>query len=201
MRVLSLQSHVVHGYVGNKSATFPLQLLGFDVDAVNTVQFSNHSGYPAVRGERLQGEHLEQLIEGLAANGLLGGYTHVLTGYIGSGSFVRILAALVRRLRAVRPGLVYVCDPVLGDHDQAYVPAEVVELMRTELVPLADVLTPNQFELETLTGRKVASDADALAAIDALHAQSAAACVLLTSTDYDRERLSVIGSQRAGRGG
>jgi pyridoxine kinase len=78
-RVLSIQSHTVQGYVGNKSAVFPLQLLGFDVDPINSVQFSNHTGYPTFRGQVLNGSQLWDLIEGLAENDLLH-YTHLLTG-------------------------------------------------------------------------------------------------------------------------
>lgn len=79
-RVLSIQSHTVHGYVGNKSAVFPLQLLGFEVDPINSVQFSTHTGYPGWRGEVMQGQQLTELVEGLRSSGLLRGYSHMLTG-------------------------------------------------------------------------------------------------------------------------
>lgn len=89
-RVLSVQSHVVHGYVGNKSAVFPLQLLGFEVDAVNSVQFCCHTGYPKFGGQVLDGDALWSLVAGLEENGLVaGGYSHLLTGYIGSATFLR----------------------------------------------------------------------------------------------------------------
>ena len=115
-RVLSIQSHVVHGHVGNKSAVFPLQLLGFEVDPINSVQFSNHTGYSnGFRGQVLQGDQLWELVEGLDANELLS-YTHLLTGYIGSKSFLETVLRVLRRLREVNPDLIYVCDPVLGDN-------------------------------------------------------------------------------------
>ena len=157
-RVLSVQSHVVHGYVGNKSAVFPLQLLGFEVDSVNTVHFSNHTGYPSFKGTVMTGEELRSTMEGLEANGLVD-HTHLLTGYIGSES---VLAAVVEVLGAIRqknPRAVYVCDPVLGDHGRIYTKPELVEVYRQVVVPLANVLTPNQFELELLRGIHLAADA------------------------------------------
>ena len=168
--VLSVQSHVVHGYVGNKSAVFPLQLLGFEVDAVNSVQFCCHTGYPKFGGQVLGGEELWSLVAGLDANGLAASYSHLLTGYIGSATFLRTVIRLVGLLRE-RCGrdLVYVCDPVLGDHGKLYVPEELVAIYRAEVVPLATLLTPNQFECELLTGVNVASEADAVRACDALH--------------------------------
>ena len=116
LRVLSAQSTVVHGAVGNKSATFPLQLLGFDVDTLNTVALSNHTAYASTAGERLVSAQVEALLGGLRANGLLPLYTHVLTGYVPSAAVLRCLAGAVRELRAARPGVVFVCDPVLGDN-------------------------------------------------------------------------------------
>ena len=115
-RALTIQSHVVSGYVGNKCAVFPLQLHGFDVDPILSVQFSNHTGYGCWKGEVMTGEQLQSLVEGLEQNGLLEGYTHLLTGYIGSASMLRTVARLVRKLRTYNPNLVYVCDPVLGDN-------------------------------------------------------------------------------------
>lgn len=105
-RVLSIQSHVVSGYVGNKCAVFTLQLLGFDVDPINAVQFSNHGSYPTVRGSRTTRQQLTELIEGLKANDLLH-YSHLLTGYIGSADFLLEIAEVVRELRAREAGTVY----------------------------------------------------------------------------------------------
>lgn len=128
-RVLSIQSHTVQGYVGNKSAVFPLQLLGYDVDPINSVQFSNHTGYPSFKGQVLNGQQLWDLIEGLEANDLLY-YTHLLTGYIGSVSFLNTVLDVVSKLRSINPKLTYVCDPVLGDEGKLYVPQELVTVYR-----------------------------------------------------------------------
>lgn len=122
-RCLSIQSHVVHGYVGNKSATFPLQLLGFDVDAINSCQLSSHTGYRTFKGEKLHGDQLLAILQGLEENGLMGAYSHVLTGYVSTPSFLEAIAAAVRTIRGINPRAVFVCDPVMGDHGKLYVPA------------------------------------------------------------------------------
>ena len=95
--VLSIQSHTVHGYVGNKSAVFPLQLLGFEVDPINSVHFTNHTGYPSFGGQILDGKELQSLVDGLKANGLLQQHTHLLTGYIGSESFLNAVLCVTHR--------------------------------------------------------------------------------------------------------
>ena len=186
-RALTIQSHVVSGYVGNKCAVFPLQLHGFDVDPILSVQFSNHTGYGSWKGEVMTGDQLWSLVEGLETNGLLKGYTHLLTGYIGSASMLRTVARLVRKLRQHNPDLVYVCDPVLGDNGKMYVPAPLVGIYRDEIVPLATLVVPNQFEAELLTGSPIASEDDAIAACAALHAMGPPN-VVLTSVDLDVAR-------------
>lgn len=182
-RVLSIQSHTVHGYVGNKSAVFPLQLLGFDVDPVNSVQFSNHTGYGSFTGQVLGGEELTSLVQGLENNSLLQGYTHMLTGYIGSETFLRAVLDTVRKIKKHNPDLIYMCDPVLGDNGRLYVPEDLVRVYRDEVVPCATMLTPNQFECELLTGIKISTPADAIRACDCLHAKGVK-IVLLTSLEY-----------------
>ncbi|XP_076662278.1 pyridoxal kinase isoform X1 [Halictus rubicundus] len=146
-RILSIQSHVVSGYVGNKSAIFPLQLLGFEVDAINSVQLSNHTGYKVFKGQVLNDADLGTLMDGLAQNNL-DNYTYLLTGYVGSASFLKRIAGVVRALKQKNPNLIYVCDPVMGDNGQMYVPEELKEIYKTEIVPLADIIVPNQYELE-----------------------------------------------------
>ncbi|KAI3936797.1 hypothetical protein MKW98_021659 [Papaver atlanticum] len=167
-RVLSIQSHTVQGYVGNKSAVFPLQLLGFDVDPINSVQFSNHTGYPTFKGQVLNGQQLWELIEGLEANNLLY-YTHLLTGYIGSVSFLDTVLRVADKLSSINPNLQYVCDPVMGDEGKLYVPQELVSVYREKVVPVASMLTPNQFEAEQLTGFRIDSESAGLEACNILH--------------------------------
>ncbi|XP_068642946.1 pyridoxal kinase [Aristolochia californica] len=192
-RVLSIQSHTVQGYVGNKSAVFPLQLLGYDVDPINSVQFSNHTGYPTFRGQVLDGQQLWELIEGLGANDLLY-YTHLLTGYIGSVSFLNTILQVAEKLRSINPGLIYVCDPVLGDEGKLYVPPELVSVYREKVVPVASMLTPNQFEAEQLTGFRITTERDGLEACNVLHAAGPSK-VVITSAHIDGNLL-LIGSHQ-----
>nr|CAG4644109.1 EOG090X09AY [Lepidurus arcticus] len=179
-RVLSIQSHVVSGYVGNKSASFPLQVLGFEVDTINSVQFSNHTGYGKFKGTVLQDKELADLIEGLRINNL-NNYTHLLTGYVGSASFLHQLIAVIKELKNVNPKLIYVCDPVMGDNGELYVPKELLPLYRDEVIPLADIITPNQLEAELLTGIKIQTEEDALKAMDALHDKGVRTVVISSS--------------------
>ncbi|XP_058748100.1 pyridoxal kinase [Vicia villosa] len=196
-RVLSIQSHTVQGYVGNKSAVFPLQLLGFDVDPIHSVQFSNHTGYPSFKGQVLNGQQLWELIEGLEANDLLY-YTHLLTGYIGSVSFLNTVLDVVSKLRTINPKLTYVCDPVLGDEGKLYVPEELVTVYRERVVPLASMLTPNQFEAELLTGLRIQSEEDGRRACNLLHAVGPSK-VIITSINIDG-KLLLIGSNLKEKG-
>ncbi|KAF6253149.1 Ribokinase-like protein [Scenedesmus sp. NREL 46B-D3] len=205
-RVLSIQSSVVHGYVGNKAAVFPLQLLGFDVDPVNTVQFSNHTGYPAIKGHVFDGSHLRELLAGLTANGLVC-HTHLLSGYIGSLSLLEAVAAVATELRNAYPRLTYgelqfrfMCDPVLGDEGKLYVSQELVAAHKATLVPLANILTPNQFEAECLTGLDVASEAQALQAAAALHDMGdlLAALLLAWSQRYPDDLAAAVEHAVAG---
>ncbi|KAJ2691919.1 hypothetical protein GGH99_002070, partial [Coemansia sp. RSA 1285] len=168
-RILSIQSHVVSGYVGNRAATFPLQLLGHEVDVINTVQFSNHTGYNTVRGTRFSDTQLRELFEGLCDNGLDTGYSHLLSGYIGNSGNVRAVEEIARSLRRTNPDLVFVLDPVLGDDGALYVPEELVSLYRDVLCPLANIITPNQFEAEALSGISISSLEDARAVCNKLH--------------------------------
>mmetsp|Transcript_9878 Transcript_9878/g.11289 ORF Transcript_9878/g.11289 Transcript_9878/m.11289 type:complete len:337 (+) Transcript_9878:203-1213(+) len=193
-RVLSIQSHTVHGYVGNKSAVFPLQLLGFEVDPINSVQFSNHTGYRnGFKGEVLSGTQLDDLISGLEANNLLMRYSYVLTGYIGSASFLRCVLKLVQKLKQRKPEFRYFCDPVMGDHGKLYVPEALVSIYREEVVPHVSVLTPNQFELELLTGIEISSMKDVKECFSILHSKGVETIVLTScsiSLDENAEESS-----------
>eukprot|EP01104_Vermistella_antarctica_P013177 TRINITY_DN3957_c0_g1_i1.p1 TRINITY_DN3957_c0_g1~~TRINITY_DN3957_c0_g1_i1.p1 ORF type:complete len:313 (+),score=56.90 TRINITY_DN3957_c0_g1_i1:158-1096(+) len=183
-RVLSIQSHVVHGSVGNKCAVFPLQLLGFEVDIINTVQFSNHTGYPSFSGQRLDGDDLWCLYEGMEKNNLTSEYTHLLTGYFGTASLLHNLVRVVTSVKKRNPGLVYLCDPVLGDRmkgqeeGKLYLPPELVTIYREEIICHADIVTPNQFEAELLTEVRINSVDDAVRACDILHSKGVSIVVI-----------------------
>ncbi|KAG7341433.1 pyridoxal/pyridoxamine kinase [Nitzschia inconspicua] len=180
-RVLSIQSHVVHGYVGNKAAVFPLQLLGLDVDFINSVQFSSHTGYDHFPyGQVLNDEQLLNLLEGLEKNQLLENVGYLLTGYIGSTAFLQAVLDVLKTAKRVNPRLQFVCDPVLGDHGKFYVPPELAQVYRDVVIPQADVVTPNQFEVEQLTGIQIKSLDDAKQACAKLHSMGPS-IVFLTS--------------------
>ena len=181
MNILSIQSWVSFGHVGNASAVFPLQRLGAEVWAVNTVQFSNHTGYGAWRGQVFGAELIRDLVEGIADRGVLGDCDAVLSGYMGDAAIGEAILGAAARVRALNPQAVYCCDPVIGDVGRGvFVRPGIPEFMRDRAVPAAGIVTPNQFELEWLTGAPVATLADAKAAIRQLQARGPS-CVLVTS--------------------
>ncbi|MFG1381223.1 pyridoxal kinase PdxY [Xanthobacter versatilis] len=172
MNLLSIQSHVAYGHVGNASAVFPLQRLGVEVWAINTVQFSNHTGYGAWRGQVFEAAVIGELVEGITERGVLPRCDGVLSGYMGSADIGAAILDAVARVKAANRNAAYCCDPVIGDVGRGiFVRPGIPELMRDLAVPAADVITPNQFELELLSGRACAYIDDAIAACDALHAR------------------------------
>jgi pyridoxine kinase len=165
MRFLSLQSHVAYGYVGNRAATFPLQRLGHEVWAVNTVEFSNHTGYGAWRGRAAPADQVGEIVQGIEALGLLPRCDALLTGYVGDAALADVVLDTARRVRAANPKAIWCCDPVLGDIDTGiYVKPGIDIFFREHAIPAADLVTPNHFELEHLTGRRVSTMGEALAA-------------------------------------
>lgn len=188
-RVFSIQSHVVSGYVGNKAATFPLQLLGFEVDAINSVQFSNHTWYEHVKGQVLNADDVGDLYEGLKLNNIHH-YSHVYTGYVGSESFLYRLKDIITELKKGNRNLIYVCDPVMGDAGQMYVPKELLPIYIDHFIGLSDIITPNQFEAELLTGIKIETEKDALRAMDSLH-NKGAETVVISSSDLGDEKILI----------
>jgi pyridoxine kinase len=160
--ILSIQSHVVYGYVGNRAAVFPLQRLGFNVSALNTVQFSNHTGYGAWEGDVFTQAHIADLYKGLKALEVSDGYDALLTGYMGSPDIGKEIDAIMHELREVNPNLIYCCDPVIGDVGRGvFVRPGVGEYFRDHLIQHANILTPNEFELSFLTGVEIKTLEDA----------------------------------------
>ncbi|MVN85874.1 pyridoxal kinase PdxY [Deinococcus sp. HMF7620] len=167
--ILSIQSWVSYGHVGNAAAVFPLQRLGFEVWAIHTVQFSNHTGYGAWTGSVFPPEQVAELIDGMEARGALDTCHAVLSGYMGSEGTVAAVVDAVRRVRAANPVALYACDPVMGDVGRGvFVRPELPDLIAAQAVPEADLLTPNQFELELLTGQSVETLEQALGAARSL---------------------------------
>ena len=153
MNVLSIQSHVAYGHVGNASAVFPMQRLGVEVWPIHTVQFSNHTGYGSWKGRVFDGPAIEDLVEGIAERGVLERCDGVLSGYMGSADIGNAILSAVARVRSLNPNALYCCDPVIGDVGRGvFVRPGVPEFMREQAVPAADIITPNQFELDYLSG-------------------------------------------------
>lgn len=183
--VLSIQSHVAYGHVGNSSAVFPLQRLGIEVWPVHTVQFSNHTGYGVWKGRVFDGQAVEEVVEGIAEREVLGGCDAVLSGYLGSADIGHAVVGTVARVRAANPAAVYCCDPVIGDVGRGvFVRPGIPEFMREVAVPAADLVTPNHYELDLLSGtttKSLQSVKDAVAAVQALGPR----VVLTTSLDAE----------------
>ena len=167
MNVLSIQSSVAYGHVGNSAAVFPLQRLGISVWPVNTVHFSNHTGYGEWRGTVLPAEDVAEVVQGIEDRGVLGDCDAVLSGYLGDASLGRVVLDAVAGVKAANPRAVYCCDPVMGDTGGGFfVRPGIPEFVRDRAVPGADIVTPNQFELEFLSGVTVRTLEEALGASD-----------------------------------
>jgi pyridoxine kinase len=170
--ILSIQSQVAYGHVGNSAAVLPLQRLGFDVFALNTVQLAHHPGHGTWRGHKLRPEQLDEILGGLEARGVLGRCVAVLSGYLGEPGMAAVVARAVQAVRAARPDAPYLCDPVIGDDKPGvFVSAGVPGAIHEHLVPLADIVVPNRFELAHLTGQRIESLEEARAAAAALRAR------------------------------
>ena len=183
MNILSIQSWVAYGHVGNASAVFPLQRLGAEVWAVNTVQFSNHPGYGAWTGQVATGQDVRDLVDGIAARGVLPGCDAVLSGYLGDPGVGEAVLHAVGLVRAANPRALYCCDPVIGDAGTGvFVRPGIPELIAARAVPAADILTPNQFELQQLTGAACGTMAEVRDAVAALQARMAGPRVVLVTS-------------------
>jgi pyridoxine kinase len=195
VKILSIQSSVAYGHAGNSSAVFPLQRLGHEVWAVNTVHFSNHTGYGAWRGPLLAPSDVAEVIIGIEERGVLPQCDAVLSGYQGAEEVGEVVLDAVARVKAANPAAVYCCDPVMGDVGRGFfVRPGIPEFMRDKVIPAADLATPNQFELEFLTGRQVNSTDDLLDAADALR-DLGPRTVLVTSVetgDAGEDAISMV---------
>ena len=180
MNILSIQSWVAYGHVGNASATFPLQRLGAEVWGVHTVQFSNHLAYGKFRGDVFTGEQVAAVVAGIADLGVLPSCDAVLSGYIGDAAIGTAVLDAVTQVKTANPHALYCCDPVIGDAGMVYVRPGIPEFFRDRALRLADIATPNQFELELLTGIPCRTLDDARRAVQALRALGPST-VLVTS--------------------
>ena len=201
MNILSIQSSVAFGHVGNSAAVFPLQRLGIEVWPVMTVHFSNHTGYGEWRGPLLAAEDIAEVITGIAERGALARCDAVLSGYQGAEEVADVILDAVAKVKAASPEAVYCCDPVMGDVGRGFfVRPGIPELMRDRVVPAADIVTPNHFELDFLTGRETSTLDEVLAAAEQLRA-SGPQTVLVTSVvrdDLAADTLEMVAVSAAG---
>jgi pyridoxine kinase len=183
MKILSIQSAVAYGHVGNSAAVFPLQRIGVEVLPVYTVTFSNHTGYGAWRGPLIAPDDVRDVITGIEERGVLPQIDAVLSGYQGSEGIGDVIVDAVARVKAANPSAVYACDPVMGNAKSGcFVAPAIPELLRDRVVPVADIITPNQFELGYLTGTEPGDLESTLASVDAARAMGPRT-VLVTSVE------------------
>jgi pyridoxine kinase len=169
VKILSIQSSVAYGHVGNSAAVFPLQRLGHEVWPVLTVHFSNHTGYGEWRGPLLDPADVREVIAGIEDRGVLDQCDAVLSGYQGDPAVGAVILEAVDKVKAANPDAVYCCDPVMGDVGRGmFVRPGIPEFMRDTVVPRADIVTPNHFELDFLAGTTTTTLDEVLAAVDAV---------------------------------
>jgi pyridoxine kinase len=186
MNILSIQSWVAYGHVGNASAVFPMQRLGHEVWAVNTVQFSNHTGYGAWKGQVFSGEAIREVVDGVEDRGVLPSCNGVLSGYMGDASIGEAILDAAARVKSVNPDALYCCDPVMGDVGRGmFVRPGIPEFMKAHAIPAADIITPNHFELEYLAGQEARDHASLKKALDAVHALGPR--IILTTSVHTQE--------------
>ncbi len=185
MSILSIQSSVAYGHVGNSAAVFPLQRLGIEVWPVVTVHFSNHTGYGEWRGPLLTAADIAEVITGVEERGALPGCDAVLSGYQGAEDVGAVILDAVARVKSANSDAVYCCDPVMGDVGRGFfVRPGIPEFMRDRVVPAADIITPNHFELDFLAGTTTGTLDEVLAAVDTVR-QMGPDTVLVTSVLHD----------------
>ena len=192
VKVLSIQSAVAHGHVGNSAAVFPLQRIGVEVLPVYTVNFSNHTGYGAWRGPLIAPDDVRDVITGVEERGVFPAIDVVLSGYQGGEGIADVINDAVARVKAANPNAIYACDPVMGNAKSGcFVAPAIPVLLREKVVPVADLITPNQFELGFLTDTEPGDIDSTLASIDAARAMGPR-IVLVTSVERpDREEGTI----------
>ncbi len=202
MNILSIQSHVAYGHVGNDAAVFPLQRLGVEVWPIHMVQFSNHTGYGKWRGEVFGASAISEVMQGIEERGVLPSCDGVLSGYMGSAKIGGAILDAVDRVKVANMKARYCCYPVIGDVGRGvFVRPGIPEFMRERALPAADIATPNQFELDYLSGLTSKSVSEAIRACGALHAMGPET-ILVTSLhveDTPKDSVDLLASGPDGR--
>ncbi|HET6302896.1 pyridoxal kinase PdxY [Microbacterium sp.] len=192
MKILSIQSAVAYGHVGNSAAVFPLQRIGVEVLPVYTVNFSNHTGYGAWRGPLIDPADVREVLAGVEDRGVFPEIDVVLSGYQGGEGIADVILDAVARVKAANPNAVYACDPVMGNAKSGcFVAPAIPDLLRDRVVPAADIVTPNQFELGYLTRTEPDTLESTLASVDLVR-ETGPRTVLVTSVERpDREEGTI----------
>ncbi len=199
MSVISIQSQVAYGHVGNSAAVFPMQMHGIDVIAVPTTLLSNRPGYPTIRGQVLDAKLVADLLLGIEERGAVDTCRMILSGYLGSREIAETVADFVQRAKARNAGLIYACDPVLGDRDRGlFVKADIPPLVRDRLCPLADIITPNHFEFEWLCAATSGTIDAVIARARALIARGPATVVITSAelADTQHGQIDTVAIER-----
>jgi pyridoxine kinase len=199
--ILSIQSHVVYGHVGNSAAVFPLQRLGREVWPLMTVQFSSHTGYAGWRGRAFDAAMIDECVAGLETIGALPRCAGLLTGYLGTAEIGGAALRALERVCAANSEAAYACDPVIGDVGRGpYVAAGVGEFFRDSALPVATIATPNAFELEWLTGEPARDLQTARRAIATLRERGPRVVVAksLQLDDTPADALDMLAGDEAG---
>ncbi|OFP24525.1 pyridoxal kinase [Corynebacterium sp. HMSC066C02] len=202
MNILSIQSHVTFGHVGNSAAVFPLQRAGHEVWPIHTVNFSNHTGYGDWGGPMIPAEEVTAIVDGIEKRGAFSRIDAILSGYQGGPDIAGAIVDAVNRIKAVNPKALYACDPVMGNAKSGcFVSDEIPPLLRDKVVPVADIITPNQFELGYLTDSEVGTLEQTLAAIKRAQ-EIGPKTVLVTSvqrpeTSEDEIEMLAVDGERA----
>lgn len=202
MTILSIQSHVTYGHVGNSAAVFPLQRAGHEVWPVHTVNFSNHTGYGDWGGPMIPASDVTSIIDGIEKRGAFENIDAILSGYQGGSDIADAIVDIVRRIKAVNPKALYACDPVMGNAKSGcFVSDDIPPLLRDRVVPVADIITPNQFELGYLTDTEVSTLDQTLAAVKKAQ-EMGPKTVLVTSvkrpeTPADQIEMLAVDGERA----
>lgn len=197
--ILSIQSSVAYGHVGNCAAVFPMQRLGVEVWPVHTVHFSNHTGYGAWRGPLLAADDVHEVILGVEERGAMPQIDAVLSGYQGGTQIGDVILDAVARVKAANPDAIYACDPVMGNAQSGcFVHPDIPVLLRERVVPRADLISPNQFELGFLTETEPADLESTLASVDAARTMGPSTVLVTSVLQPDRpadtiEMLAVHG--------
>jgi pyridoxine kinase len=203
MTVISIQSQVAYGHVGNSAAVFPMQMHAIEVIAVPTTLLSNRPGYPTIRGRVLEAQLVADLLLGVEERGAVDTCQVILSGYLGSPYIAAVVADFVRRAKARNAALLYCCDPVLGDRDRGlFVQADIPALMRDLLCPLADIIIPNHFEFEWLCGTKATTIDQVIAQAKTLSVRGPSTIVVTSAelADTPDDAIETVAVERSNEG-